>query len=40
MSSNEYVTPECTIFVNEIEGVLCSSPVKLPDSIWFDEEEI
>ena len=40
MSENTYFAPECIMLVNEYEGVLCASPVELPDSNWFDEKEL
>ena len=40
MSKCTYTSPECLILAEQVEGVICSSPVELPDSNWFDEKEI
>jgi hypothetical protein len=40
MSEQKYFAPECILLDTECEGVLCASPVELPDSNWFGEKEL
>ena len=40
MSENTYCSPDCSILVIEYEGILCSSPLVLPESNWFEEEDL
>mgnify|MGYP003468288842 FL=1 len=40
MSEQKYFAPECILLDTECEGVLCASPVELPDSNWLGEKEL
>jgi len=39
MNDKHYVSPEVKLISVNPEGLLCSSPMQLPDVNWQDEQE-